>query len=275
MAYAPTLTGYTDAAPCPRVLVDFTSLAATTALVDVYRLSEGRTWRVRSAVKAAAAGSFQRLDFEVPFGVQATYRAEMFNASEVSLGFTDSTNITLNVADAWMHNPLDPSGALLVDLDFTSAKTIVRPTPGEVFYPEGRTVGVLISGQRRGIVGVELMVSTDVEADAVTLDSMFGNYDTRGLPIMCLRTPPYIRLPRTFMAAILEPGQRPLNVHMGGALTEWDLKADEISPPAPGLIVPLLTRADINAFYATRAAVRADNLTRGAVNRRYDLAGTA
>ena len=274
MPFAPIITSFVDAAPCPRVEVRFPTLAVGTATVTVFRIVQGRTFRVRAAVNAAAAGSFTRLDFEVPFGVAASYRAEMFDVAGVSLGFTDPTVVTLSVADAWIHNPLEPATALRVDLDYTSAKTITRPTVGEVFHPDGRTVGVLISGQRRGIVGVELMVSTGVEANAIGLDDMLGKYDTRGVPILCLRTPPYIRLPRTFYAAILEPVQRPINVHMGGALTEWDFTSTEVSPPAPGLLVPLLTRLDINTFYATRLAVAVDNLTRDAVNRRYDLAGT-
>jgi len=274
MPFPPTLTAFTNAAPCPRVEVRFNTLAATTATVTVFRIVEGREFRVRSAVNAAAAGTFTRLDFECPFGVPATYRAEMFTAAGVSLGFTDSVSVTLNVVDAWMHNPLNPAAALLVDLDYNSARSIARPTPGDILYPEGRSVGVVITKQRRGIVGVDLMVTTDTAAEAAAVDDMLGGYDTRVVPVLCLRTPPFIRLPRTFFAVILEPVQRPINIHAGGQLTEWDLPATEVSPPAPSLIIPLLTRDDISAFFATRTAVNVAHLTRDAVSRRYDLAGT-
>lgn len=275
MAYPPTITTYIDALPCPRVEVSFSTLAPGTAFVTVYRIADGRQFRVRSAVNAPVAGSFARLDFEVPFQTVTAYRAEMFDAAGLSLGFTDSSSVTLDVAVSWMHNPLTPSSAVQVELNYDSASSVIRPTPGDVLYPQGRAVGVLISGQRNGVVDVALTISTDTATAANAVDAMFGVYEARTVPVVCLRTPPLIRVPRTLFAAVLAPAQRPINVHMGGYLTEWDLTATEVSPPAPALIVPLLRRSDINAFYATRTAVNSGNLTRDAVNRRYDLAGTA
>ena len=111
---APILTAYVDAAPCPRVEVFFPSLAAGTATVTVYRLAAGREHRVRGAVKAPTGGTLTRIDFEVPFGIPVTYRAEQFNAAGLSLGFTDSTSITVAVTDSWMHNPLNPAGSVRV-----------------------------------------------------------------------------------------------------------------------------------------------------------------
>jgi hypothetical protein len=47
----------------------------------VYRLAAGREYLVRGAVKAPVAGALSRIDFEVPFGVEVTYRAEMFDSA--------------------------------------------------------------------------------------------------------------------------------------------------------------------------------------------------
>ncbi|WP_223690134.1 hypothetical protein [Leifsonia poae] len=110
MAYAPTLIVSTDAAPCPRAEVLFTSFAAGTSSVDVYRLAADREYLVRGAVKAAVAGALSRIDFEIPFGVPVQYRAEMFDAAGLSLGFTDTATVTVDVRDTWVHNRLTRRG---------------------------------------------------------------------------------------------------------------------------------------------------------------------
>ena len=46
---APTLTGFTDPNPCPRVLVSFTALAAGTITINVQRTADGRTFRPDNA----------------------------------------------------------------------------------------------------------------------------------------------------------------------------------------------------------------------------------
>ena len=68
-----------------------------------------------------------------------------------------------------------------------------------------------------------------------------------------------------------------VDVHMGGGIIDWELSGDEVSPPAPGLFIPLLTNADLNAFYLTNAALKADplNTSNLQANRRYDLIGAS
>ena len=274
MAYAPTIIPFTNAAPAPRAEVLFTTFAPGTATVTVYRLAEGREYQVRGAVNAAVAGSLSRIDSEVPFGVPATYRAEMFDAAGMSLGFTDSGAVTLNVAETWVHNPLDPTGAVKVVFLQGSAKSIRRPSAGKVFYPEGRTVGVVISGARSGVTGIPLPVMTETFADADKIQAMLGGYGGRTVPVLCFRTPPPMRIPRPFFVAVMDAAETDIAVSAGDEALSWEIEGDEVAPPAPGLFVPLLTNADINAFYATNAALNAGNLTNLDVNRRYELANS-
>lgn len=275
MPYAPTLTPLLDDAPMPRVEVLFTSFVTGTVTVTVYRLAEGREYRVRSAVRASTAGSLARVDFEVPFGIEATYRAEMFDAAGQSLGFTDTASVTLDVSDTWVHNPLSPAGAVKVTMLHGAAASLSRPVEGEIFYPQGRKVGVVISGQRRGLSGADLNCLTETIEDADKFAALVGDYTTTTVPVLCFRVGGRMRVPKPLFAAVLDPREVDVDFHLGGESIRWDVTGDEVSPPTPALVVPLLTRADINAFYATRAAVKADNLTRLSVNRRYDLAGTA
>src|SRR4051812_9904982 len=112
MAFAPTLTPTIDSNPSPRVLVVFSTLASGTQTINVYRTAEGRRFLVRGGVNLFAVGGASVMDYECPFGVAATYQAEQFDISGISLGFTDTTAITLNVTQTWIHQPLSPSLAV-------------------------------------------------------------------------------------------------------------------------------------------------------------------
>lgn len=276
MPYAPILSVSADADPMPRVEVLFEAFAAGTTHVDVFRLAGGREFKVRSAVKAATAGALSRIDFEVPFGVPVTYRAEMFDAAGMSLGFTDTSSVELDVSGTWVHNPLDPAGGVRVTLLQGAAGMLSRPVSGSVVYPQGRRVGVVVAGQRRGLQDVNLNCFTDTDEDADRFAALVGGYDRTTTPVLCFRTGSdmRIRLPRPLFAAVFDPREVEFDVHLGGSAIEWQMEGTEVSPPTPALVVPLLTRQDINAAYGSRGALNADNLTRLAVNRRYDLAGT-
>ena len=278
MAYAPSMTPYFDWKPCPRVEVLFTAFAAGTATVTVYRTAGGRESRVRGGINAATAGGLSRIDMEVPFnGIPVIYRAEMFNSAGVSLGFTDSATLTMSVVESCLHNPLDPNGAVPIVMADTAAKSISRPVPGSVVYPQGRRVGVVISGTRQGITGINLDCYTQSDADTDKVAAMVGTYSSDASPVLCFRlgVGMKMRIPQPFFAAVLDPREEEADLHLGGEFMVWRMTGDEVAPPAPGLFIPLLTNADLNAFYLTNAALNADNLTNLAVNRRYDLIGAA
>jgi hypothetical protein len=272
----PVLTPFADALPCPRVLVAFSVFEPGTTTVTVYRIAGGRTFRVRGAVRAAVAGGLSRYDFEAPFGLELFYRAEMFDAAGVSLGFTGTGSVVLDVAETWVHNPLDPAGATTVALRDNALRDLVRPSEGQVFYPQGRRVGVVVAGQRRGLSGVVLDLIVDSVDQADRFQVMAGGgYDGSLPPVGCFRVgaADRLRVPRPLFASLLEVSEQDMNYVLGGTQITFAVQGDEVAPPAEALIIPLLTRADVNAFYNSRAAVKADNLTRGDVSRRYELAG--
>lgn len=278
VSYAPTLNAFLDANPCPRVEVLFSAFAPGTTTVDVYRIAAGRVYMVRGAVKTAVAGALSRIDFEVPFGVPVQYRAEMFDSAGASLGFTETATITLDVAETWVHNPLDPQGATTVAFRKSALRDIERPIDAERVRPSGRTVGVIISGQRRGIEGAVLDVIVDTLEQADRLQDIVGDYDHRVTPVICFRigSADRIRIPRPFFAGILRFSEQDQNYAVGyGEKIAFAMVGDEVAPPTPALVVPLLTRADLNAAFPTRAALNAFFLTRLDANRAYQFAGTA
>lgn len=278
MAYAPTLTAYLDESPCPRVEVFFESLAPGTATVTVYRLAGRRQFPVRGAVGAPTAGTLARIDFEVPFGIEATYRAEMFDSGGLSLGFTDPASITLNVTDSWMHNPMDPQGAVKVELDGSAAPSISRPVPGEVSRPKGRTVGVILAEPRLGVTGLRVSVATSDLETADKVQALIGDYDVPNVPVICCRwggDDRRMRVPQPLFLGVLDIPEEDVTVRWGGGDTIQHIVGDETAPPAPGIFIPLLTAADINAYYATAALANAAYLTASDLNRDYTLAGFA
>lgn len=271
------VTTYADDTPCPRAEVFITSGPAGAASVTVWRLAAGREYKVRGAVNAPFSGAFTRIDFEMPFGVSVVYRAEFFTETGASIGIDSAFSVRLDVADTWIHNPLDPQGAARVDLMDTAGATISRPVPGEVSRPIGRRVGVMLTRPRQGVTGLALDVATETFEEADRVQAMLGDYDRDLPPVICVRKGAAVgmRIPSTLFLGVLDITEEDIGVKFGREDTVQRMTGDETAPPIPGLFIPLLRRADINAFYASRAAIAADNLTRIAVNRRYDLAGVA
>lgn len=269
-----TLLTNVTAAPFVEVFID--DLIPEAASVTVYRLAAGREFEMRGAVRAPTAGAFTRIDFEIPFNTLVTYRAELFDAAGESLGFTDSASTTLLCADTWMHNPLNPAGAVKVFFGEDQAWSVTRPTPGVVSRPLGRRVGVVLSEPRYGVVDLGLVVRTSTDADADGVQAMMG--DNGMPPIVCIRLGSQdqrLRVPQPLFLSALSVTEMDMDHRWGGTELAHDLRGDEVDPPIPGLFVPLLTRADLNAFYSSRSAMNAGGLMRLDLNRKYDLAGTA
>lgn len=301
---APILTPYVDAAPCPRVEVFFEDFTPGTTHVTVYRLAGGREFQVRGAVMAPTGGTLTRIDFEVPFNRAVTYRAEQFDAAGLSLGFTPSSTLgdvleglppAVDLApegdlppgvttvgtglisrETWVHNPLNPQGALRVELGGGSAQQVLRSTPGVISRPLGRRVGVVLSEPRQGVTGIMLDVRTSTAEDADAVQAMFG--DSGMPPVVCIRLGSnygIMRVPQPLFLSAMTVPELDINYQWGGGEISHPVEGDEVDPPIPGLFIPLLTRADLNAFFATRAALNAGALTRVGINRLYELAGTA
>jgi hypothetical protein len=242
----------------------------------LFRFAGGRQFEVRSAVRVPVAGALSRLDWEAPAGL-VTYRAQLFSASGVSLGFTASASIEVELDRCWVHNPLDPTGAVAVMLQDNSARSLSRPVQGETFFPLGRRAGVVVSGVRSGLRGVTLDMVTDTVADANRVRELVGSYSRTTVPVLCLRlaSSDRVRIPSPFFGSALDIVEVDMNYNIGGTQIAHQWESDEVSPPAPSLLVPLLSRADLDAAYSTRAARDADNASRLILDRRFDLIGRA
>lgn len=273
---APTLTVFSDAAPCPRVEVFFPSFDVGTASVTVYRIAGGEERQMRGAVRAPTGGTLTRIDFEVPFNMPVTYRAEQFDAAGVSLGFTPSAVVSVASDVSWMHNPLDPQGSVVVFFGEDNGWSVTRPTPGVVSHPKGRRVGVVLSEPRQGVSGLKLTVRTSNDADADRVQAMCGS---NGMPpVLCVRlgsADQSLRIPQPLFLSALVVDEVDMTTRWGGSELAHMLDGDEVDPPIPGLFVPLLRRKDLDFVFASRNALNAAGLTRADINRLYQYAGAA
>lgn len=266
----PAFTLYMDGNPSVEIF--FTNYVAGTVRVRLYRYSEGRTWLVRGGVDIAPSVAVR--DYEVPSGVTSTYRAEMFDEAGNSLGFNAPASVTMPEFGPVVHQPMDPALFAPVTVLLDTAQTLVRRTPGELTYTEGSTVGRRIGVQRRGLSGAQLEFMTDTIADADMVQAMLGTYETEQVAVLCFRTPPPIRLPRTLFCASESLEEIETDVHMGGTAVRYRMQVDEVEPPFPGLVKPTLTYDDIDTVgsYTVQDGLWATYSDR---DRAYELAGQA
>lgn len=273
-AAGPDLVAVADGISVPAIRVGVTEVLPGTVAINLYRISDGRPALVRGGIRKYAVGGAAVVDWEAPFGVQVTYRAEMFSDAEatISLGFTDSSTTVLDVREAWFHQPLKPSIGFSPTMLWGTALERTRETPGDLVYPQGAEVATWVGGQRRGLSAVAFKLLTDTDG-ADQMQAVFGQYGTQASAVLCIRTPPAMRIPRTFYAAVSEVKETTLNRPGVDAAIQFDFTATEARPPAPGLVAALLRRMDINAAYSSRAAASAAYLTRLERESDYSLAG--
>lgn len=271
-----TINDLTDGG-LPKVEVLLEDIDTDVETVTAYRLSGGRELKVSGIIDASVSGGGSWVDFEVP-AQAATYRIEYKGAGGVPLGFSESVTVELGFTGCWMHNPFAPTGGARVVLAETAARTLSRPVPGEIVYPRGRRVGVMVTAPRRGLAGVVFdVISSDLDT-ADRIQAFLGDDTTILTPVICVRPGvdyAGLRVPSPLFLGVLDIAEEGVDVAWGGSVTMQRIRGDEVSRPAPGIFVPLLRRMDIDAYYATRAAIDADNLTRLDIDRNYTLAGFA
>lgn len=267
------LTPFPDFGPVPRVLVSVSAPAPGTQTVTVLRTSEGREMPVRGGIKRYAVGGTAVMDYEAPPG-PSSYRAQQFDVNGADLGYLALGAVTMPDFSC-IHQPLSPALAIQsprIMLD--SANDLANPSPGETVWPEGATVGRIIGGQRRGLVGTRLHIRLSSQAEMGTFAAMFGGYTQDFPSVLCIRTPAGTlpQLPRVLFAGCLDPHRV---ISGANALLTYDMTVDEVAPPYPGLLIPLLRREDIDVAYPTRAERAAAYSTRLARDSDYTKAGLA
>lgn len=272
----PELTVDTTGNPRVEVYTDPADLDADTVQMRLWRFSDDRQWLVRGGVDVTPGSAV--LDWEVPFQTVAQYRWQMFAAGGAEIGFTDVSQVTVDVSDVWVHNPLIPTAGIslgpLALLGGSFSKNM-RPTVGDVFWGEGDVVGTWVGSRRRGLTSAPVGFAVESLEDADALQAMLGTYETQQLGVLCIRTPPPVRVPRTFFAAVQDPQEVDRDVSVGGTRTDFVFTATEVHPPHPGITTPLLTYSDMSAAFSTYTELSVEFATYTESARAYAYAGLA
>lgn len=272
----PTVIPQPDGSPVPNVLVVLDDVDPATLVVNLYRIADGRTYLVRGGIRKYAVGGTSVVDWEAPFGVPITYRAEMFSDADATqlIGYTSGTETFLDVREAWFHQPLSPSLAFSPTMLWGTGLDRTRSTPGDLVYTQGAEVASWVGGQRQGLTDVPFALLTDRDG-ADEMQAVFGRYGTNQSAVLCIRTPVDMRIPRTFFAVVQQVKETSLNRPGVGEAVQFDFTATEARPPAPGLVAAALRRMDIDATYPTRDQRVAAYLTRLDRDSDFSLAGVA
>jgi hypothetical protein len=270
---------YPSLTPIPHVEMTIFGLNPNTVTITVTRTVKGRTMVVPGQIRGYAVGGRNVVDWDAPFGVPLSYRAEQFDIDGNSLGFTVPFTTQLDVESTWIQNAFDPRHAVPVTMASGAGATLSRPTPTDVYYPVGSGLGVGISGQRKGLTDVPVPFLTFSELDADKVRGMFGDpYTSPSVPpVVVIRTGAgqNLRLPQPFYALIQDAGETPMDTNIGGHITRWECTAIEVARPAPALVAAVLSYADLDAAYPTYSAMDAAYDSYLARDRDYSLAGTA
>jgi hypothetical protein len=258
----------------PRVEVVATLFESGAVTATFYRSDGSRTWTVRGGVRRSVAGGVALVDWEAPFGVPVTYRAEQFDAAGLSMGFTDSASIVLNIDEVWVQHVLEPSIAVLWSFTDDAIAALERPAEGSFMQVEGAAVAKWVGSRRTGLTEVNLSGVTETLTDAAVFDSMFGTYEQPRIPILVFRAPPILRLPPTLIAQV-RVVRAPMSIATVPDFDVWVLKGTEVEPPAVGLVEATLTWDDLAAAYGSWDEVAAAYSSWLDASRDYSLAGLA
>jgi hypothetical protein len=270
---------YTSLVPVPHVELTIFALNPNTVTVTVSRTAGGRTMPVRGQIGVYAVGGRNVVDWEAPFGIPLSYRAEQFDVNGQSLGSTVPFEVQLDVTETWIHNVFQPAQGIAITPANGWAETLSRPVPTEKYWASGGGLATGIFGQRHGLTDTPLPFLTFTEDDADSIRDMFGDPYTSpsATPVVCIRTAAgkNMRLPKPFYVALDDALEVPLDTPSGGALTRWECTGTEVNPPAPALVASVLTYDDIDFSYATYGAMDAAYSSYLARDRDYSLAGAA
>lgn len=245
---APTVTGYTDADPLPRVSIEVTPMPADAETVTVWRNFAGTQQTVRGAVKASVAGDFVVTDYDAPLGVDVYYTCQTTDSGgDPSVTSPASDTLNLDVTDAWWHDPLDPSTSMVLPLrrggdvfarigSFTGQQ---YTSNGQVVPQSGSPLPLGVLDVRQAASGLPVIVSTRNGA-WTQVQQLLAQ-----AAVLCLRVPPTVLLldPVSYLWI---PQYTP-TVYQGAGIVEWSMQATQVRGPALNVILAVRSLDDLGA----------------------------
>lgn len=138
-----TATPVPSGNPTPHIRVEVSGIVGQR--ITVYRSMSGQVSVVRGAYKQPTLGSAMEFwDWEAPFGVPVSYRAEVVDGSSTAMA--QSGSATLDVSAVWISDPLSPRVSLAVELEGPSAQQVDYDRAEEVLPVTGSSLPIAVSG---------------------------------------------------------------------------------------------------------------------------------
>jgi hypothetical protein len=243
---APTTTAFTDADPCPRVVIDGTTDVDATNYT-LWRAYDGTREPVRSAVNAPAAGGFTITDFEAPFGIAVTYQFESYDDTGAVIdSLTDySDPLTLDVTDAWASDPLDPGTSMAWNRDGS----------GPVVMESGSLsgFGLLTTASTIEVIGSRLPMgqsnirqapsSVPIVLFCRTVDAANTVFHVvQQAMLMCLRVPADVPLLDPVMYLQIDSA---VPTVFDDGRVRWTLTGTQVRGPSIATLIPVRTWQDV------------------------------
>lgn len=249
---APTLTPATDANPSPRVEVLISPMPTDARTVSIWRSYGGVIEAVRGAVNATCSGDFLVTDYEAPLGQAIIYSCQTFDSAGTPSPLSDpSASVTLDVADVWLSDPLDPStsmawpvkrgGDLFLRLgSFTGQQYLADQTVVGIL---GSSLPIGMGGVRQAVSQLPIVLATQTASAAVAVKALLARSP------LCMRVPPSVVLLDP-VAYVQTPSVVP-SVFPDGVRIEWTLALTAVRAPGLNVVIPTRTYDDLLAEAST------------------------
>ena len=243
---APTVTPYVDALPCPRVEVLITPMPGDATSVKVWRSVPGSAPRlVRGADRAAVSGDYLVMDYEAPIGVPVTYTCQTRNVTSTpSTTSSASAPVTLASPLMWVHDALDPAGAVGLSVAGESSPGLADGSFAALTYAAAlstaRTGGAYpfaAASPRQAASDVPLVFWADGDGDTDALRIVLQAFP------LCVRVPLAVRGPeRLLYLALGDVVESPLGG--GSPITTFTTSGIATLPPGLSIVLPVRTWND-------------------------------
>lgn len=259
-----------DPVPAVAVAVSLTSADIGEAVaVTVERVTDEGAAAVRGGYRVTPTTSVSVLDVEAPFNIELAYRVVFIADNGEVISYSDTSDpIVLPHTGTVIHQVLQPAQALEVELLAGAGLTHEREFFGELVHA-GSGPGVWLGSGRSGLQSLELSLFARTREQ----EERMGQVLSSDLPVLVYRSSAAQRLPQPFYMLVRHPLQESVNWHLGMEWTRWPWVVDEVRPPGLGLVVPLLTWADVAATYDTWDDVAAQYGSWSELMQDYSIAG--
>lgn len=220
------------AVPCPRVRATVSGIVGAT--ITLRRIVDGVSSVVRGASRTPVLGGTMEFDdWEAPFGVPVSYRAEV---TDVGVAMAQSTPVTLDVTAVWASDPLSPRVSTTVHLIAPTLSRVSHERLMAIVPVVGSSLPIASSGPSQEGSQIPLVFRAYTLIERMSLLAVLRS------PYLLLRTPPsYPMLPRLAYLATGVVDEFDITHNVGGEDSRIEVTATLVRPPGSSVAVPVRT----------------------------------